>query len=101
VLNKLDTLEGAPGERGTPRAKAVSEFRRRLRWSGPTFEISALTGEGCEALCRAIWEHLDRHREPVPAEPEAGPAAPAPASSEPATPPSDPSDPRFRPVDPS
>jgi GTP-binding protein len=106
VLNKLDTLEGAPGERGTPRAKAVSEFKRRVRWSGPTFEISGLTGEGCEALCRAIWEHLAATREPVPpieddltataaaassTEPEAVPAAPAP----------DPDDPRFRPVDPS
>ncbi len=113
VLNKLDTLEGAPGERGTPRAKAVSEFRRRLRWSGPSFEISGLTGEGCAELCRAIWEHLERHREPIPAEaaaepPEAvpaasagaGPAAPeAPASPAQASP--DPSDPRFRPVDPS
>ncbi len=106
VLNKLDTLEGTPGERGTPRAKAVSEFKRRFRWSGPTFEISGLTGEGCEALCRAIWEHLAATREPVPpieddltataaaapsTEPEAAPAAPAP----------DPDDPRFRPVDPS
>jgi GTP-binding protein len=106
VLNKLDTLEGTPGERGTPRAKAVSEFKRRFRWSGPTFEISGLTGEGCEALCRAIWEHLAATREPVPpieddllaaaaatpsTEAEAVPAAPAP----------DPDDPRFRPVDPS
>jgi GTP-binding protein len=106
VLNKLDTLEGTPGERGTPRAKAVSEFKRRFRWSGPTFEISGLTGEGCEALCRAIWEHLAATREPVPpieddltataaaapsTEPEAVPAAPAPDSD----------DPRFRPVDPS
>ncbi len=106
VLNKLDTLEGTPGERGTPRAQAVSEFKRRFRWSGPTFEISGLTGEGCEALCRAIWEHLAATREPVPpieddltataaaapsTEPEAAPAAPAP----------DPDDPRFRPVDPS
>ncbi|MFO0232602.1 MAG: GTPase ObgE [Burkholderiales bacterium] len=104
VLNKLDTLEGEPGERGTPRAKAVSEFKRRFRWSGPTFEISGLTGEGCEALCRAIWEHLAATREPVPSieddlpataaaaaasEPEAVPAATAP----------DPDDPRFRPVD--
>jgi GTP-binding protein len=105
VLNKLDTLEGAPGEPGTPRAKAVSAFRRRLRWSGPTFEISGLTGEGCAALCRAIWEHLDRHRAPVAAEAAAEQAAPVPAASPASAPaptdPSDPSDPRFRPVDPS
>ena len=66
VLNKLDTLEGAAGQRGTPRAQRIAEFKRRLRWHGPTFEISGLTGEGCETLCRAIWEHLDRHRELVP-----------------------------------
>jgi GTPase len=109
VLNKLDTLEGAPGERGTARAKAVSEFKRRFRWSGPTFEISGLTGEGCEALCRAIWEHLALTREPVPPIEGELPAAPGSPESEPssvpearpAAPAPDPDDPRFRPVDPS
>ncbi len=106
VLNKLDTLEGAPGERGTPRAKAVSEFKRRFRWSGPTFEISGLTGEGCEALCRAIWEHLAATREPVPpieGEPPGRPTRPPRPSPmpRPAAAVPDPADPRFRPVDPS
>jgi GTP-binding protein len=106
VLNKLDTLEGAPGERGTPRAKAVSEFKRRFRWSGPTFEISGLTGEGCEALCRAIWEHLALTREPLPPiEADLPATAAAAPSTEPeavaAAPAQDPDDPRFRPVDPS
>ena len=119
VLNKLDTLEGAPGERGTARAKAVSEFRRRFRWHGPTFEISGLTGEGCAALCRAVWEHLDRHREPAPDDgsaasggagkalaagpgvpPGGAPAGRPAAASEPVVAP-DPLDPRFRPVDPT
>ena len=55
MLNKLDMVEGgqgtAPaGSKGTPRSKAVSEFKRRLRWKGPVFEISALTGEGCAEL---------------------------------------------------
>ena len=103
VLNKLDTLEGSPGERGTPRAQRITEFKRRLRWSGPTFEISALTGEGCTELCRAIWEHLDRHRVPMP---EAGvdvnEPARAPEPTEPVghdvPPPPDPDDPRFRPI---
>jgi GTP-binding protein len=63
VLNKLDTLQGGPGEKATERSKRVSEFKRRLRWSGPTFEISALTGEGCAELCRAIYEHIELHRE--------------------------------------
>ena len=107
VLNKLDTLEGAAGQRGTPRAQRIAEFKRRLRWHGPTFEISGLTGEGCETLCRAIWEHLDRHREPVPpiealdaASPPAHGTEPvAPEVASPAAP--DPHDPRFRPLDPA
>jgi GTP-binding protein len=63
VLNKLDTLEGVAGVKGTARSAAIAAFKRRYKPVGPVFEISALTGEGCEALCRAIWEHLDRHRE--------------------------------------
>jgi GTP-binding protein len=99
VLNKLDTLEGEPGARGTQRAKAISEFKRRLRWSGPSFEISALTGEGCAELCNAIWHHLAANREPVPELPEL-PALPAQVAPEPpqndAPPPVDTDDPRFR-----
>ncbi len=110
VLNKLDTLEGAAGQRGTPRAQRIAEFKRRLRWHGPTFEISGLTGEGCDALCRAIWEHLDRHREPAPAIEALDEASPpahgtepvAPEAASPASPAApDPHDPRFRPLDPA
>jgi GTP-binding protein len=96
VLNKLDTLEGAPGARGTQRAKAISEFKRRLRWSGPSFEISALTGEGCAELCNAIWHHLAANREPVPELPELpAQVAPEPPQND-APPPVDTDDPRFR-----
>jgi len=66
VLNKLDTLEGAPGSKGTQRSTTIAAIKRRLKPVGPVFEISALTGEGCDVLCRAIWEHLDRHREAGP-----------------------------------
>jgi GTP-binding protein len=96
VLNKLDTLEGEPGARGTQRAKAISEFKRRLRWSGPSFEISALTGEGCAELCNAIWHHLAANREPVPELPELpAQVAPEPPQND-APPPVDTDDPRFR-----
>jgi GTP-binding protein len=114
VLNKLDTLAGGPGEKSTERSKRVSAFKRRLRWSGPTFEISALTGEGCAELCRAIYEHIELHRErpeapldvdtrfagtatapAVEPEPQAG----AEPEDEPWTP--DPTDPRFRQDDPA
>jgi GTP-binding protein len=80
VLNKLDTLEGAPGAKGTPRAACVAGFKRRLRAPGPVFEVSALTGEGCEALCRAVWDHLERHRDP-PAEPADPRFDPPPAAA--------------------
>ena len=54
VLNKVDLL--APAER----ARAVGEFVRRLRWKGPRFVVSALTGEGCRELCYAIMNELER-----------------------------------------
>ena len=103
VLNKLDTLEGTAGARGTPRAQRVSEFRRRLRWNGPTFEISALTGEGCAELCRAVWAHLDAHREtpaaPLAPDPRFVPAEAARDDADASAP--DVDDPRFRPIDPT
>jgi GTP-binding protein len=56
VLNKVDLL--APPERDQALARTV----KRLRWRGPAFAISALTGEGCETLVNAIAEYLSsRH----------------------------------------
>jgi GTP-binding protein len=55
VLNKLDMI--AEDER----AARVADFVKRFEWSGPTFEISALTGLGCENLCHAIFDHLAAH----------------------------------------
>ena len=57
MLNKLDMV---PQDE---RAKKVKEFVRRLRWRGPVFEISALTREGCDELCMAVYEHLHALRE--------------------------------------
>jgi len=56
VFNKVDLLP--PKQR----AQLVSEFVRRLRWKGPQFVISALTGEGCQDLCYAIMKHLEDQR---------------------------------------
>ena len=53
VLNKADLLD-AP-----ERARAVKRFLTRLGWKGRSFTISALTGEGCQALVFAIAEHLE------------------------------------------
>jgi GTPase len=58
VLNKLDMV---PAEE---RAQRVKDFVRRLRWKGPVFEISALTREGCDALIRAVYQHVAKMRNP-------------------------------------
>jgi len=53
VLNKMDMLP--PEERST----FAENFARRLRWRGPTFFISALTGEGCRDLSLAVMKFLE------------------------------------------
>lgn len=52
VLNKLDMI---PLEQ---RAALVKDFVKRLRFKGPVFEISALTHEGCDAMVKAIYQHV-------------------------------------------
>lgn len=52
VLNKLDMV---PTQQ---RAALVKDLVRRLRYKGPVFEISALTREGCEALVKAVYQHV-------------------------------------------
>jgi GTP-binding protein len=56
VLNKMDLL--APPER----AAKARKFARALGWKAKSFTISALTGEGCQALTYAIMEYLEKHR---------------------------------------
>ena len=53
VLNKLDLLEAAEGERH------CREIVRRLRWKGPVFRISAATGQGTRELVQAVMAHLE------------------------------------------
>ena len=62
VLNKLDMI---PAEE---RAERVAAFKKRLRWKGPVFSISALTREGCEPLVRAIYDHVKTYAVPAQAE---------------------------------
>ncbi len=54
VFNKADLLPPAERER------AAGEIVRRLRWKAPRFVVSALTGEGCRELCRAVMNELER-----------------------------------------
>jgi GTP-binding protein len=57
VLNKVDMI---PEEE---RAKRIKSFIKAYGWKGPVFEISALTGEGCQQLCYAIQKDLDAKRQ--------------------------------------
>ena len=54
VLNKLDMVPEAERE------QRVKDFVRRFKHKGPVFQISALNREGCEALVRAIYDHLQQ-----------------------------------------
>ena len=64
VLNKIDMVPE------TERAAALKSFVRRLRWKGPVFAVSALTREGCDALVRAVYEHVAAAAHPAAAEPD-------------------------------
>jgi GTP-binding protein len=56
VLNKIDMLP--PDERD---ARRVS-FLREFGWDAPSFCISAINGEGCQALTYAIMDYIDSQR---------------------------------------
>ncbi len=53
VLNKIDLL---PED---TREKIVRAFLRKLRWKGKVVSISALTGDGCQALVYAVMDHVE------------------------------------------
>jgi len=54
VLNKCDLVETDVAE------SVAKELVESLRWSGPVFMISAVTGKGCERLCQTIMNHLEK-----------------------------------------
>jgi len=54
VFNKADLAEDAD--------ERIQRILRKLRWKKPWFKISAATGTGCDALCRAAYEHLKAQR---------------------------------------
>jgi GTP-binding protein len=58
VINKIDLLDKGD------RALAKQRLLDQLAWQGPAFEVSAATGEGTEALARAIMRELEEAREP-------------------------------------
>jgi GTP-binding protein len=60
VLNKIDML---PADK---RDDTRVVFLREFGWDAPSFCISALSGEGCQALTYAIMDYLDRQRAEQP-----------------------------------
>ena len=52
VLNKLDLL---PLDEQSSHCRAIVDA---LDWKGRVFEISAISGKGCQELCYAIMEHI-------------------------------------------
>ncbi len=57
VLNKIDLLPEAEVE------KRCQDIVRRLRWKGPTFRISGVTGQGTRELMQDIMKFLEASRE--------------------------------------
>ena len=54
VLNKIDLLTE---EEGRERFDALVD---KLDWTAPAFMVSAATGQGCDTLCQAIMNHLEK-----------------------------------------
>src|SRR5438128_616846 len=50
IFNKIDAVNDAPARAG--------KIVRELRWKRPWFAISALSGAGCDAVCKAIAKEL-------------------------------------------
>jgi GTP-binding protein len=58
VLNKADLIEDAD-----ERERRVKDVTRRLRWKGPVFLVSGMSGLGCRDLVRQVGEYLASTRE--------------------------------------
>ncbi|WP_431686876.1 Obg family GTPase CgtA [Hahella sp. NBU794] len=64
VLNKTDLL--AEDEKDS----VCADILKRLDWSGPSYEISALAGEGLQRLCQDIMTWIERRAEEERDDPE-------------------------------
>lgn len=53
VLNKIDTVLEEE------RASIKQAIIQGLNWTGPVYEISAVTGQGTDNLCQAVMRYLD------------------------------------------
>lgn len=62
ILNKLDML---PEDERDQRRK---DFIKAFGWKGPSYGISAISGEGCKPLIYAIMEHIEKQKNEVAAD---------------------------------
>jgi GTP-binding protein len=63
LINKIDLLEPKEAQR------VAKDIVRRLRWKGPVFLISGVTGAGTDELKQAVMRYLEEHpRVQAPAE---------------------------------
>lgn len=58
VINKIDLL---PDEK--TRKDAVQALLKELKWTGKTFTISAISGEGTQPLCYALMQLIDEMKQ--------------------------------------
>ena len=64
VLNKIDLL---PEDEVEGQCQQVVDA---LGWEGPVFRMSGLAAQGTKALCAAIMDYIDEHRQQEEADPE-------------------------------
>ncbi len=50
VFNKIDLAEDHDAR--------IAKFLKSMRWKGPWFKVSAIKGEGCDALCQQVAKFL-------------------------------------------
>jgi GTP-binding protein len=58
VLNKMDLLPDEPA-----RKAMMESIVKGLKWTGRVFPISAISGEGTQALCYALMQLIDEMKE--------------------------------------
>ena len=64
VLNKIDLL---PEDEVEGQCQQLVDA---LDWEGPVFRMSGLASQGTKALCAAIMDYIDEHRQQEEADPE-------------------------------
>ena len=56
VLNKIDLLDA------DDREQLLEKLRAALNWKGEIYQISALSGDGCDELCQQLMVTIETHR---------------------------------------